>query len=600
MTEQTNVQNQQTGDSRRDQARSLEAEIAARTREVERTVEQLREAQRLAQVGSWEFDTATQQLTWSDEMFRIFGRDIRLGLPQIEEVYQCLAPADRPVLRQAVAQAVATGQPYALEHCIRLADGHCRYVVSRGEAQCDAQGQVVRLFGTAADITDRKVAELALANSEEKRRLALELTNTGSWEFALPSGQARWSDSHYRLMGLVPQTVPASYETWRDRVHPEDLEFTEAAFQTAIDGHTLLAVEYRVVHPDGQVRWVLTKGQAVYAEDGMPLSMVGVMMDISDRKQAEADLRASQAKYQRLVDDIGDKFIVFSHSGTPGVLTYVSGGVESVFGLSRAEAINKNWMEIVNWLPETLERAHAYLSKMREDRADFQQFEMQFIHRDGAPRTIVISQHPVRDPSGHLIAVEGIVEDITDRKQAEQELQRLNAQLQALATTDSLTQVANRRQFLTTLEQEWSRHQRAKIPIAILMLDIDHFKAYNDTYGHPAGDQCLVQIADLLKDCMRRSGDLVARFGGEEFIMLLPNTDQAGAIAIAQRLQDQITDLALSHAASPTAPYITVSLGIVVVRMPTCIPCETAIAQADKMLYAAKLTRNTYRIAAVD
>lgn len=719
----------------RDYARALEAEIAARTRDLENTTQQLREAQRLARVGSWELAVATAQLTWSDEMFRLFDRDVRLGSPAVEEVYEYLAPADRDALQAAVARAIATGQPYQLEQCLRRPDGSRRYIMSRGEAQRNAQGQVVYLLGTAADITERKLAELALAESEEKRRLALDLTNTGSWEFEVATGQARWSESHYRLMGLTPEIAPANYETWRDRVHPEDLPTTEQAFEAAIANHTLLIVEYRVVHLDRQVRWVLTKGQAIYADDGTPLRMVGVMMDISDRKQAEAErdqamlqlqqseanylailehqtelitrfrpdgtllfvnqafceyygvqkddvigksyqpliypddqaaidqglaslspqnlhvtiehrvvvqgqvrwmqwinraiydaqghlnelqsvgrdihdrkqaeaaLRASQAQYQRLVDDIGEKFVVFSHTGMPGILTYVSDGVESVFGLRRGDVMGKTWNEVVNWLPEALDRAYAAIAAMQEVGDDFQQFEMSFIHpNDRTTRTIFVSQHPVRDCGGHLMAIEGIVEDITDRKRADQELQRLNAKLQALATTDSLTHVANRRQFLATLAKAWSRHQRERLPLALIMLDIDHFKAFNDTYGHPAGDRCLTQMAGLLAGCMRRPGDLVARYGGEEFIILLPNTAQAGAIAIAQAIQQQLADLALPHAASPTAPCVTVSLGIAVVNMPTAeeVQYDTAIACADQMLYAAKHTRNTYQVAVID
>jgi diguanylate cyclase (GGDEF)-like protein len=150
------------------------------------------------------------------------------------------------------------------------------------------------------------------------------------------------------------------------------------------------------------------------------------------------------------------------------------------------------------------------------------------------------------------------------------------------------------------LAQEWSRHQREGLPLTIMMLDIDHFKAYNDTYGHPAGDRCLTQIAKVLKQNMQRPGDLVARYGGEEFIILLPNTHRVGATSIAQRLQAQLAQQAIPHVASPTKQHITVSLGIVVVPMPTEMDDMTAIAIADKMLYAAKRHRNTYHLKVVN
>ncbi|MFQ3680587.1 MAG: PAS domain-containing protein, partial [Pseudanabaenaceae cyanobacterium] len=147
--------------------------------------------------------------------------------------------------------------------------------------------------GIAIDIRDRKQAERALQESEERRRLALELTHTGSWELEVATGNAVWSDSYYRLMGLVPGSVPACYQTWCDRVHPEDLAATEQAVQRALADRTLLAVEYRVVWPDGTERWVLTQGRGVYDGAGHPQKMVGVMTDITDRKRTELALRRS-------------------------------------------------------------------------------------------------------------------------------------------------------------------------------------------------------------------------------------------------------------------------------------------------------------------
>ncbi|HAN45103.1 MAG TPA: hypothetical protein DCQ32_00935, partial [Cyanobacteria bacterium UBA8156] len=152
--------------------------------------------------------------------------------------------------------------------------------------------------GISIDIRDRKRMEEALRDSEERRRLALDLTHTGSWEFEVGTGTAIWSDSHYRLLGLEPDSVPAHYQTWRDRVHADDLGPTEATLQRALADRTLLSVEYRVVWPDGTERWVLTQGQGLYDEVGNPRKMVGVMTDISDRKRTELALRRSEMLLQ--------------------------------------------------------------------------------------------------------------------------------------------------------------------------------------------------------------------------------------------------------------------------------------------------------------
>ena len=206
-----------------------------------------------------------------------------------------------------------------------------------------------------------------------------------------------------------------------------------------------------------------------------------------------------------------------------------------------------------------------------------------------------MSQHGVYESDGTLSAIEGIAEDVTERTQTVTNLQALNAELHQLAITDSLTRLANRRYFIYTLETEWQRHQRDALPLSLVMIDIDHFKAYNDRFGYPRGEYG----KSLRCSSVHRPHDLVARYGGEEFVLLLPNTKAEGEIAIAQRIQQEITLLAISHPASKTASIVTLSIGIAVVRMPTEISTNVALRKADEMLYRAKLNRNSYCMAEI-
>ncbi len=188
--------------------------------------------------------------------------------------------------------------------------------------------------GISIDIRDRKQMETALRESEERRRLALELTHTGSWEFAVDTGEAIWSDSHYRLMGLVPGSVPASYPSWRDRIHPADLAATEDAFQKALADRTFLSVEYRVVWPDGTERWVLTQGQGLYDEGGHPQKMVGVMTDITERKTMELALR-ERLRQEQVLNQMGQ---VLRFIATPDrVCTLACEVLQSVLDVDRVE-----------------------------------------------------------------------------------------------------------------------------------------------------------------------------------------------------------------------------------------------------------------------
>ena len=148
------------------------------------------------------------------------------------------------------------------------------------------------------------------------------------------------------------------------------------------------------------------------------------------------------------------------------------------------------------------------------------------------------------------------------RVQAQLHFKRMADQLRLSATMDALTGVANRRQFDDALLREWLRVKRAREAISLIMVDVDHFKKYNDRYGHPMGDQCLRSVAQALRTACLRPGDLVARYGGEEFALLLPQTSGCSAQHVAERLLQAVQALALPHAASLVGPYVTVSAGI--------------------------------------
>jgi diguanylate cyclase (GGDEF)-like protein len=178
-------------------------------------------------------------------------------------------------------------------------------------------------------------------------------------------------------------------------------------------------------------------------------------------------------------------------------------------------------------------------------------------------------------------------------------IKRQSDALRALTLTDGLTAVANRRAFDQRIEAEWRRCARAQLPMALIMVDIDHFKAYNDGYGHQAGDACLVQVGATMRRVAARPQDLVARYGGEEFVILLPQLDAHGAEGVARRLQGELRQLAIPHAGSRTDTLLTVSMGIgALVPADAGSPGEL-VQQADALLYEAKAGgRNQYRMAA--
>jgi len=168
------------------------------------------------------------------------------------------------------------------------------------------------------------------------------------------------------------------------------------------------------------------------------------------------------------------------------------------------------------------------------------------------------------------------------------ELKRYRDFLTSLSMTDGLTGIPNRRRFDQFLETEWLHAVRSGTPLSLILADVDYFKAYNDHYGHAAGDQCLKMVAQTLSDGLTRRTDLVARYGGEEFACVLLATDHAGALSIAERLREQVASQRLDHAHSPVSPFVTISMGVATLEPNHRIDRQTLIEKADQRLYQAK------------
>ncbi len=173
-------------------------------------------------------------------------------------------------------------------------------------------------------------------------------------------------------------------------------------------------------------------------------------------------------------------------------------------------------------------------------------------------------------------------------KESQRQLHEANLALEKLSSLDGLTNIANRRNFDHILRQEWNRSMRSFCPISLIMLDIDFFKLYNDTYGHQGGDETLKIVADILKDMENRPGDLAARYGGEEFTIILPETDISGVSEIAYSILDRVRAKKIKHASSTICDILTVSIGTATMVPPIKSQPDILIAVADKALYQAK------------
>jgi len=230
------------------------------------------------------------------------------------------------------------------------------------------------------------------------------------------------------------------------------------------------------------------------------------------------------------------------------------------------------------------------------------QQDLQLIRRafDAGATDFLLKPAREMELQARILAAAKLRREMESRLEREQELLEMTQKLEgavlslkALSVVDSLTGLYNRRHFDATLDREWRRAQREGAPLGLLMIDLDHFKGYNDHFGHQQGDQCLRQVAQALKAMLHRPGDMLARFGGEEFVALLPNTPPLGAQVLAERMRQSVEELALAHAPESALARVTISLGFASLAPERSQGSAELVKAADEALYQAKaLGRN--------
>jgi diguanylate cyclase (GGDEF)-like protein/PAS domain S-box-containing protein len=258
--------------------------------------------------------------------------------------------------------------------------------------------------------------------------------------------------------------------------------------------------------------------------------------------------------------------------------------------------------KLLGWTPESWVSAEDWAARMHpEDSAwvvDFciaqsksgvdHEADYRAITKDGRYVWIRDVVHVVRDENGEVDSLVGFMFDITERKENEQKLLDLQKELEDYSYKDSLTNVANRRMFDTAMSREWNHAQRQQQTISLILIDIDYFKEYNDFYGHLKGDECLRRVALTLSSVIKRPRDFLARFGGEEFVLILPDTNEETASMLAERCRNMVYQEKIPHEMSKIDKWLTVSLGVATMTPSKEDFSNTFINHVDKLLYQAK------------
>jgi diguanylate cyclase (GGDEF)-like protein/PAS domain S-box-containing protein len=342
-------------------------------------------------------------------------------------------------------------------------------------------------------------------------------------------------------------------------------------------------LEENIVAPDGADRWFVTSKVPLLNQDGTIVGLVGVTRDVTERRRLEAELTESRNLFSHALAEMSDGLAMFDGNG---VLVFSNERYRTSFPLTgEVRQPGAHLRDILQRVVETGEQ----LGVTPKNADKWIATVMASLHRGGEEEVELYDKHwlhirtrPAEDGSAFVL-----VSDATTMKKAETHLRKLTEQLRALASTDGLTGLMNRRAFDTAFGTEWLRSGRSGKPLSVLMIDVDKFKAYNDLYGHLAGDECLKSVASLLQTLMRRAGDIAARYGGEEFVVLLPETDEDGALFIAQSVCAAVRDLAIPHAGGNKG-FVTLSIGCATFHGSTRIAAQELIERADQALYLAK------------
>lgn len=265
---------------------------------------------------------------------------------------------------------------------------------------------------------------------------------------------------------------------------------------------------------------------------------------------------------------------------------YIGPQIEELLGWSpQSWATVQDWSDRIH--PEDREWVFNFCVSQSQAGIDHEA-DYRALRKDGEFVWIRDVVHVVRNPDGSPNALIGFMFDISERKRTEEKLLDMQRELEELSYKDGLTGVANRRRFDKVMEVEWREARRLRQPLSVVVLDIDYFKQYNDHYGHLEGDECLKRVAKALSGMLRGPRDLLCRFGGEEFVLLLPDTDEGTAMALAWRCLDLVDKALIPHAGIGTGRRLTLSAGVNTVVPKEHDEVNPFIDVADRRLYLAK------------
>ncbi len=412
-----------------------------------------------------------------------------------------------------------------------------------------------------------------LEKSETSLAQAQRIARMGNWDWDIVTNDLHWSDEIFRIFGLDPEEFEPTYKAFLHTIHPDDKDSVLKAVERALAQEEDYHVEHRIILPDGTIRVVLEQGKVYLDEQKNSSRMIGTVQDITEQKAMETELRQSEERFRTVANTAVDAIIIADAKGT---ILFWNIAASKIFAYSQDEVIGK---------PASILMPRHYVEKHERGMKNYHQtgesdylgniLEFEGTRKDGSefPLELAVSSWT----NGGERFFTAIIRDSTIRKELEKELIHL-------ATRDGLTDLFNRSSFNTKFAKEIERALRYDKPLSLVILDIDNFKLLNDTYGHPAGDAFLQATAQVILDNIRNI-DIAARLGGEEFVLILPETMMDSAMNMAERLRQQMESKTVEYNNMGLSKTISVGVASLSESYNTF---DTLLKAADDALYVAK------------
>ena len=530
--------------------------------------------------GYFEVDLAGNFTFLNDSVCRTMGysREELMGM----NYRQYTVEENSKIVFQAFNQVYKTGKPLKeLSWYIKRKDGSRRYIEGSVSLLKNSSGKPTGFRGIVHDRTESKQTEKKLINSEEKFRM---LAESSSFAIMMHQGD-QWLYANLAAVEISGYTEEELYSMhfW-DIVHPDYREMVKQSGYNRQQGKVMpRAYEFKIIAKNGVEKWVSLTGNPIQYED-KPTALVSVT-DITERKQAEDALKESENKFRTIFENNSSAMAIIEKDTT---ISMVNKEYCRIGLYEEKDVIGTSWTKQIP--SEDLKRLEEYNRKrLINPKSAPSNYEFSFYRKDGQIRNGLISVAVL--PNTQKIVASFI--DITERKIAESQkeaaieaLQNSEHRYLELSIIDDLTQLYNSRHFYAQLEKEIERSNRYEQPLTLLMLDLDKFKDFNDTYGHVQGDYVLSRLGHAIKRSLRET-DSAYRYGGEEFTIILPMTVSDEGIVTAKRIQKEFRKENFSLIPGQEV-YMTVSIGLAQYKPKEEI--KTFVHRVDQFMYKVKKT----------